>query len=74
MHNELTKRQREALEAVINYVEKINYPPSYRELGKLIGLASSSTVSGILNRLKDKGFVSWEEGQPRTLRILKDAS
>lgn len=74
MHNELTNRQREALEAVINYVEAKNYPPSYRELGALIGLSSSSTVCGLLNKLKDKGFVSWEDGQPRTLRILKTAS
>lgn len=74
MHNKLTKRQREALEAVINYVEVKNYPPSYRELGKLIGLSSSSTVCGLLNKLKDKGFVSWIEGQPRTLRIIKTAS
>lgn len=73
MHNKLTKRQREALEAVINYVETKNYPPSYRELGNLIGLSSSSTVSSILNKLKEKGYVSWEEGQPRTLRILKSA-
>ncbi|MDQ0268855.1 transcriptional regulator [Cytobacillus purgationiresistens] len=74
MHNKLTKRQKETLDAVINYVNENNYSPSYREIAKELGLASSSTVSGILHSLRKKGFVCWEEGQPRTLRILKTAS
>lgn len=41
MHNELTKRKRGALEAVMNYVEANSYPPSFRELGAIWGLVSS---------------------------------
>ncbi|WP_342488521.1 transcriptional regulator [Cytobacillus sp. FSL W7-1323] len=69
MHNKLTKRQREALDAVIYYLEVNNYQPSFRELGAILGLASSSTISGYLNKLNEKGYVSWEEGQSITLRI-----
>ncbi|MDQ0273295.1 transcriptional regulator [Cytobacillus purgationiresistens] len=74
MHNKLIKRKKETLDAVFNYVNENNYSPSYRELANVLGLASSFIVSAILHWLKKNGFVCWEEGQPRTLRILKKAS
>lgn len=70
----LTTRQREVLQTLEKYVATNHYPPSYRELSALVGLASSSTISGLLNKLRENGYVSWEEGRPRTLRILKSAS
>ncbi|MED1607735.1 transcriptional regulator [Cytobacillus kochii] len=70
----LTTRQREVLEILEKYVAINHYPPSYRELGALVGLASSSTISGILNKLRENGYVSWEDGRPRTLKVIKTAS
>ncbi|WP_245796528.1 hypothetical protein [Domibacillus antri] len=35
-----------------------------------LNLASSSTVKGHLDLLKKKGYLTWEEGKPRTLRML----
>lgn len=70
MHK-LTRRQKEVLEAITNYIRENHYAPAYRELGNIIGVKSPSTVSDILQKLKSKGYINWEEGQPRTLHILK---
>ena len=66
-----TKRQREVLEAVTNYISTNGYPPSFRDLGESLGLKSSSTISDLLDKLRNKGYVTWEEGRPRTLQVLK---
>jgi SOS-response transcriptional repressor LexA len=68
---DLTKRQIEVLKAIDNYIQENHYAPAYRELGKIIGVRSSSTISDFLHKLKDKGYVDWEEGQPRTLHIIE---
>ncbi|MGE6379954.1 hypothetical protein, partial [Peribacillus muralis] len=68
---EPTKRQKEVLEAITIYKTTNGYPPSFRELGGLVGLKSSSTISSMLDSLRKKGYVTWQEGRPRTLQILK---
>jgi len=73
MH-ELTKRQKEVLEVLSKYIKKYNYPPAYRDLAALLGIKSPSTISGLLNQLKNKGYISWEPTQPRTLHIIKTVS
>lgn len=72
--DKLTKRQTEVLNAIINYMDEKGYAPSFREVGELLHLASSSTVFNHMESLKKKGYVTWEPTQPRTLRILKTAS
>lgn len=71
---ELTPRQKDALEAIDQYFNTHSYPPAYRDLAIMLGLKSPSTVSGLLHKLKEKGYISWEPTQPRTLRIIKTAS
>lgn len=68
---EPTKRQKEVLEALTNYINTNGYPPSFRDLGVSVGLKSSSTISDLLDKLRNKGYVTWEEGRPRTLQVLK---
>ena len=68
---EPTKRQNEVLEALTNYINTNGYPPSFRDLGESLGLKSSSTISDLLDKLRNKGYVTWEEGRPRTLQVLK---
>ncbi|MGE6379972.1 transcriptional regulator [Peribacillus muralis] len=68
---EPTKRQRDVLEAITKYTTLKGYPPSIRDIGEDVGLKSSSTVSFMLTKLKEKGYVTWEEGRSRTLQILK---
>ena len=54
---ELTKRQSEIYEYIKTVVHTKGYPPSVREIGEAVGLASSSTVHGHLSRLESKGYI-----------------
>lgn len=71
---DLTRRQKEVLEAINQYINKHNYPPVFRDIADMLVIKSSSTVSDLLHKLKNKGYISWEPIQPRTLRIIKTAS
>lgn len=71
---DLTRRQKEVLEAISEYINKHNYPPAFRDIAAMLGIKSSSTISDLLHKLKNKGYISWEPTQPRTLRIIKTAS
>lgn len=71
---DLTRRQMEVLEAISEYINKHNYPPAFRDIADMLGIKSSSTISDLLHKLKNKGYISWEPTQPRTLRIIKTAS
>lgn len=51
-------------------VKKKGYPPSVREIGEAVGLASSSTVHGHLARLESKGFIRRDPTKPRAIEIL----
>lgn len=62
------------LNALSNYIDEKGYVPSIREVGGMVNLASASTVYNHIEKLKDKGFITWEPGQPRTIQILKNAS
>lgn len=74
MHNKLTKKQKEVLQAIENYIEVKGFAPSVRDIKERVHLASSSTVHRHMEKLKKKGYITWEPAQPRTLRILKTAS
>ncbi len=53
--NKLSNRQKAILDYIIQTVHDKGYPPSVREIGEAVGLASSSTVHGHLSRLEKKG-------------------
>lgn len=52
--SQLSSRQQAILDYIKQEVRKKGYPPSVREIGEAVGLASSSTVHGHLNRLEKK--------------------
>ncbi|USK33321.1 transcriptional regulator [Bacillus sp. F19] len=66
----LTDKQNEVLNALCDFINKEGLPPSYRDLMKIVNLKSSSTIKGHLDCLKAKGFITWEPGLPRTLKII----
>jgi SOS-response transcriptional repressor LexA len=68
---EITEKQLRILNAIVKYIDEKGYPPSYRDLMKLVNLSSPSTIKNYFDQLRKKGYISWEEGQPRTIRILK---
>jgi len=65
-----TAKQKEVVEVIIKYKKEHGYPPAIRELGELVNVRSSSTAKGYLDRLKEGGYVTWQEGRPRTLKVL----
>ena len=66
----LSKRQQDILEFIKNEVKTKGYPPSVREIGEAVGLASSSTVHGHLSRLESKGLIRRDPTKPRAIEIL----
>jgi repressor LexA len=66
----LTPRQRRILEVIRDAVEHRGYPPSIREMGEAVGLASSSSVAHQLKVLEQKGFLRRDPNRPRALEVL----
>jgi repressor LexA len=66
----LSHRQSEILRFIKDEVQKKGYPPSVREIGEAVGLASSSTVHGHLSRLESKGLIRRDPTKPRAIEIL----
>ncbi|UII57510.1 transcriptional repressor LexA [Cytobacillus spongiae] len=66
----LSKRQQDILDFIKEEVRLKGYPPSVREIGEAVGLASSSTVHGHLARLESKGLIRRDPTKPRAIEIL----
>ncbi|MFY4773987.1 transcriptional repressor LexA [Metabacillus sp. RGM 3146] len=72
MTTKLSRRQQDILEFIKMEVKKKGYPPSVREIGEAVGLASSSTVHGHLSRLESKGLIRRDPTKPRAIEILEE--
>lgn len=68
--SKVSSRQQAILEFIRNEVKAKGYPPSVREIGEAVGLASSSTVHGHLDRLEKKGFIRRDPTKPRAIELL----
>ncbi|HEX5980822.1 MAG TPA: transcriptional repressor LexA [Thermoleophilaceae bacterium] len=68
----LTKRQQEIFDFVRKYVSEHGYPPTVRDIGKAIGLTSSSTVHAHLANLEKLGVLRRDPTKPRAIEVLKD--
>ena len=68
---ELNDRERAILKYIQKQIRTNGYPPSVREIGKAVGLKSTATVHGYLNKLEEKGFIKKEQQKGRTLKLLK---
>ncbi len=66
----LSKRQQDILDFIKSEVKLKGYPPSVREIGEAVGLASSSTVHGHLSRLESKGLIRRDPTKPRAIEVL----
>ncbi len=72
--NTLTPRQAQILAYIKEFSFKNGYPPSVREIGKAVGLASSASVHNNLKKLASMGYVSWDPDKPRTYGLTQDNS
>ncbi|MNZ89396.1 LexA repressor [compost metagenome] len=68
--SKISNRQHSILEFIKNEVREKGYPPSVREIGEAVGLLSSSTVHGHLDRLEKKGLIRRDPTKPRAIEIL----
>lgn len=68
----LTPRQQNILQFIINEVETRGYPPAVREIGREVGLSSSSTVHAHLTTLEKKGYIQRDPTKPRAIMILRN--
>jgi repressor LexA len=70
---DLTKRQQEIFEFIRKYSAKYGYPPTVRDIGKAVGLASSSTVHAHLSNLEKVGLLRRDPSKPRAIELLDRA-
>jgi repressor LexA len=68
----LTKRQQEIFDFIKRYGSEHGYPPTVRDIGKAIGLTSSSTVHAHLANLEKVGLLRRDPSKPRALEVLVD--
>jgi repressor LexA len=67
---DLTPKQAAILEVIKKKIHQKGYPPSVREIGKAVGLSSSSTVHGYLKKLEEKGYLRRDATKPRAIEVL----
>jgi len=67
---DLTKRQKEIFDFIGTYLSKHGYPPTVREIGKAVGLHSSSTVHAHLSKLESLGVLKRDPSKPRALEVM----
>ena len=67
---ELTGRQQEIWQFLVDYVDRLGYPPTVREIGEAVGLASPSTVHAHLANLERAGLLRRDPTKPRALELI----
>ena len=65
----LTGRQQEIWDFLVDYVDRHGYPPTVREIGEAVGLASPSTVHALLANLERAGLLRRDPTKPRALEL-----
>jgi len=70
---DLTKRQQEIFDFIKRYSAKHGYPPTVRDIGKAVGLTSSSTVHAHLANLEKIGLLRRDPSKPRAIELLDRA-
>jgi repressor LexA len=71
---DLTKRQQEIFDFIKRYGAEHGYPPTVRDIGKAVGLASSSTVHAHLANLERLGMLRRDPTKPRAIELLDKAA
>ena len=70
---DLTKRQQEIIDFIKRYSARHGYPPTVRDIGSAVGLASSSTVHQHLANLERVGMLKRDPSKPRAIELLDRA-
>lgn len=65
----MTNRSMEIYEFIISYIKENGYAPTYREIGKSVGLVVSTVITHI-DRLEDEGVIKIKRGSPRAINVV----
>ena len=66
----LTRKQEESYQCIVRFTEEHGFPPTVRELGELLGVASTSTVFSRIKQLEKSGYIRRVPASPRAIEIL----
>jgi len=67
---EVTKRQKEVLKILYNYIKSEGFPPSFEEAKEQLNISSNQSYLDLLHKLEEKGCIKRQEGQARGIKIL----
>jgi repressor LexA len=68
----LTTAQQELYDWLADYIGTHRHSPSIRQMMEAMGLRSPAPIQSRLKHLQQKGWITWQEGQARTLQLLGD--
>ena len=68
--NSLTPAQKELYEWLANFISSNQHSPSIRQMMQAMGLRSPAPIQSRLKHLQEKGWITWKEGQARTLQLI----
>jgi repressor LexA len=66
----LTEAQQELYDWLVEYIRRHQYSPSIRQMMQAMNLRSPAPIQSRLEHLRNKGYIDWNEGKARTIRIL----
>tara|TARA_B100000886_G_scaffold257600_1_gene182690 strand:+ start:30 stop:647 length:618 start_codon:yes stop_codon:yes gene_type:complete len=70
--DKLTQAQNDLYLWIKGYLKDYQHSPSIRQMMNAMGLKSPAPIQSRLKHLQDKGYISWQEGKARTLRIVDE--
>ena len=70
-NNMLTKRQKEVLNTIETFIKNNGYSPTYRDIAQMLSMKHVSSVFEIVRKLDEKGYVTTNFGEARSIRIIK---
>ncbi len=65
----LTERQQKILDVIQDHIDRLGYPPTIREIGRAVGISSTSVVNYHLNKLKKSGLLQRDGQVSRGLKL-----
>ena len=68
----LTEAQNELYQWIKNYMKNFQHSPSIRQMMEAMGLKSPAPIQSRLKHLQEKGYISWQEGKARTMKIIDE--
>jgi repressor LexA len=74
LRQELTPAQRQLYDWLAEYIGQHRHSPSIRQMMEAMGLRSPAPIQSRLRHLQQKGWLTWQEGQARTLQLLGEAA